>query len=266
MTTPSHSQAGVLLDCFDQHHTTPAQRDHPLTDMAAAVEVQDQIVARRRLRGEHPRGYKIGFTNRSIWPLYNVFHPIWGPVYDTTLQLLDSPQASIAISPFLQPRLEPEVVFGLRATPRSDEPGDLVDAIDWYAQGFEVVQSVYPDWKFTAAEAFAAQALHGALLVGPRRPLTELADPVVDLAALTLGLNNQGRRIADGHGALVLDSPVLALGYLVRELARVGRQLHAGDVITTGTLTDAQPMSAGQLWTVDIQGAPLHGITLTVTD
>jgi len=32
----------------------------------------------RLARGEVPRGYKIGFTNCSIWPLYQVFAPIWG--------------------------------------------------------------------------------------------------------------------------------------------------------------------------------------------
>ena len=141
---------------------------------------------------------------------------------------------------------------------------DLVAAIDWYAHGFEVVQSVYPGWKFTGAEAFAAQALHAVLRVGPRRPLAELGDPVMDLAAMTLELSLDGRPVATGHGALVLDSPVLALGHLVTELAKAGRSLEPGDVITTGTITDAQPMRPGQRWTVRFEGVPLHGIALTV--
>ena len=259
------SRAELLLACHDEARSLPAEREHPLNDLNEARETLDAIVARRRLRGEHPRGYKIGFTNRSIWPLYDVFHPIWGPVYDTTLALLDEPHVELSVAGFVEPRLEPEIAFGLARTPASDEPGDLVTAIDWYAHSFEVVQSVYPGWRFTGAEAFAAQALHGALRVGPRRPLAELADPVMDLAALTVELSLDGRPVATGHGALVLDSPVLALGHLVRELAKLGRTLQPGDVVTTGTLTDAQPMRAGQHWTVRFEGAPLRGLDLTVT-
>lgn len=39
----------------------------------------------RQQRNEVPRGYKIGFTNRNIWSRYQVFAPIWGTVWDTTL-------------------------------------------------------------------------------------------------------------------------------------------------------------------------------------
>jgi len=39
-----------------------------------------------RLRqGWRPLGRKIGFTNRTIWPRYGVYEPIWGTVYDRTV-------------------------------------------------------------------------------------------------------------------------------------------------------------------------------------
>lgn len=43
----------------------------------------------RAARGEVPRGFKIGFTNRNIWSRYNVYAPIWGTVYDTTLSFCE---------------------------------------------------------------------------------------------------------------------------------------------------------------------------------
>ena len=224
-----------------------------------------EIERRRVVDGWQPVGRKIGFTNRTIWPRYNVYRPMWSHVWDRTVADAPDGVASIDVSATHEPRIEPEIVFGLARTPASAEPGDLVAAIDWYAHGFEVVQSVYPGWKFTGAEAFAAQALHGVLRVGPRRPLAELGDPVTDLASATVELSESGRPVATGHGALVLDSPVLALGHLVAELAKVGRTLHAGDVVTTGTLTDAQPLHAGQHWTTRFDGVPLHGLSLTVT-
>jgi 2-oxo-3-hexenedioate decarboxylase len=42
----------------------------------------------------------------------------------------------------------------------------LLACIDWVAHGFELVQSIFPGWKFSAPDAAAAFGLHGALLIG----------------------------------------------------------------------------------------------------
>jgi|SRR6516164_2148099 2-oxo-3-hexenedioate decarboxylase len=47
----------------------------------------------REARGELPVGRKIGFTNRTIWAEYNVYEPVWGYVYDRTVQT--SPRSAI---------------------------------------------------------------------------------------------------------------------------------------------------------------------------
>ena len=47
-----------------------------------------------------------------------------------------------------------------------DEAG-MLDCIEWVAHGFEIVQSIFPGWKFTGVDCLAAEGLHGALLLGP---------------------------------------------------------------------------------------------------
>jgi 2-keto-4-pentenoate hydratase len=241
----------------------------PAPDIDRALRVQARIVAMRRARGEIPVGYKIGFTNRGIWPLYNMHHPIWGPVWSTTVVQLEGTAATVDASRWVEPRLEPEIVVGLRSSPApaaGADPQRLAESIEWVAHGFEVVQSVYPGWKFDAAQVFAAQAMHGALLVGPRVPIAALgADPVAALASLRLSLQDGDRPVADGVGSNVLDGPVQALGHLVTELARRGSRLAVGAIITTGTLTDAQPLTAGQRWRTRLEGVPLPGLALEVT-
>lgn len=270
--------SALILTAMDRHLTLPANRPR-FDDLGTAERLSAEIVAARRFRGERPRGYKIGFTNRSIWPLYGVHHPIWAPVYDSTVGLLEpGARASFEVTAreFASPRLEPEIVFGLARAPMSAEPDELVAAIDWYAHGFEIVQSVYPDWKFSGAEAFAAQGLHGALKVGERRPIAALgaSAPTIaqTLAALRVTLSLNGESRAEGQGANVLDGPVLALSHLVTELARRGQHLQAGDIVTTGTLTDAVPLLPGQHWSTAFhfesdngrQPAPISGLELHV--
>jgi len=252
--------AEQLLAAWDRAQLLDAALGAP-PDLAAAEALQARVVAMRRARGERTLGYKIGFTNRSIWPLYGVHHPIWAPVYDTTVTWLEGTDGQVALNRFVQPRLEPEIVFGLRASPASADPRAVFDCIDWIAHGFEIVQSPFAGWKFDAAQAIAAQGLHGALLVGPRRPRSIVAGPQ-ELAAGELVLSLDGREVARGSTEQVLGGPVQALGHLVSELLRRGETLAPDAIVTTGTITDAQPMRPGQQWRSILAGIELPGLCL----
>ena len=101
-------------------------------------------------------GRKIGFTNRTIWPEYGVYAPIWGYVFDRSLYDLTALD-TLPLASFSEPRIEPEIVFGLSAAPSAqmDETA-LSSCIEWVALGFEIVQSIFPGWKFSAADTIAA--------------------------------------------------------------------------------------------------------------
>lgn len=244
-----------ILEHFDRGTPWPADaRAVPLTDVAAAY--RDALAVRRLriARGERPVGYKIGFTNRTIWARYQVFAPIWGTVWDTTLTRGDGVGA-IDIDRTCQPRLEPEIVFGLRATPPAAATLETLFAcVDWLAPGFEVVQAHQPDWKFTAAETIADGGLHARLLIGRPTPVAALASTGAaldaQLATTVLRLSRDDDPVDEGRGANVLDGPLHALLHFVHELERVpdAPRLLPGDVVTTGTWTDAWPVEAGQRW------------------
>ena len=73
-----------------------------------------------------------------------------------------------------------------------------------------------------------------------------------------------GKLSQRGGGALVLDSPLLALRHLIELLANdpYNPPLRAGEVVSTGTLTLAMPVSAGEIWTTKVTGIPLEEISL----
>ncbi len=249
----------TLLEHADSGQPWPAAAP-PLADLAAAYQVQLAVRALRAARGEQPRGFKIGFTNRTIWDRYQVFAPIWGTVWNSTLTLADDaadPELPLPLSlaRTCQPRIEPEVVFGFRARPAASDPDALFDAIDWVATGFEIVQSHRPHWKFSAADTVADGALHARLLVGQRLPRERLAADAGALHRLLAGagvvLQQDGRAVDEGRGAYVLDSPLAALSTFVAELRACpgAPDLQPGDVVTTGTWTDAWPVAPGQQWT-----------------
>ena len=271
-----------LLEAMDGAQlAVPADRER-LQDMNAARDFQAAVNELRLARGERPLGFKIGFTNRSLWPLYNVFNPIWAPVWDRTVyqsdagpsvQIVDIDMNAIGkpLSSFLLPRLEPEIVLGLRHAPASSSLDDVADSVEWVAHGFEIVQCVYPDWSFTAAESFAAQSLHGALLVGPRRKVLNHGQLAAFLAAVRLNMTCNGGVIADGDGTAVLDGPIQAFAHLVEMLAgqpplAEPLRLQPGSIITTGTLTDAQPLLPRQHWQTGISSAASQEIAASTLD
>src|SRR5262245_59032861 len=150
----------------------------PFSSRLAGFEIDDAyrvtaaVRKMREARGERVVGRKIGFTNRTIWSEYGVHAPIWGYVYDRTVHDLAGIGGTFSLAGLPEPRIEPEIVFGLaRApTPGMDERA-LLDCVAWIAHGFELVQSIFPAWKFSAADTVAAFGLHGALLIGPRHAL-----------------------------------------------------------------------------------------------
>jgi 2-oxo-3-hexenedioate decarboxylase len=244
----------------------------PDFDVPAAYAVLHEIERDRHARGWQPAGRKIGFTNQTIWERYGVSGPMWARMWDRTVIAAVDGVAEVALEPFVQPRIEPEVVFGIAASPPtgSGDPAALLSCVEWMAAGFEIVQCHFAEWRFDAAECTAAFGLHGALVVGNRRSLRD-RDPV-DLAALadtlatfTLTLCRAGEVVERGSGANVLGSPVLALDFLTTMLA--GQEqfapLAAGEIVTTGTLTDAQPIEPGDVWASDYGALELEGLTVT---
>ncbi len=261
--------AAAILDACDHARSLERSRIESLDDLATAEAIQASIAIARVARGERPVGYKIGFTNRSIWPLYRVFHPIWAPVWNSTLvSAAAGAPVALCSARFVEPRIEPEIVVGLRAAPAADTAEAVLAAAEWVAHGLEIVHSPFPGWRFSAAEAFAAQGLHGALVLGPPQPVAALgesaAQALARLAAVEVELLCDGRPLERGCGANVLDGPMHAIAHLARELRLRGRSIEPGALISTGTLTDARPISPGQRWQTRLRGLDLPGLTLDV--
>ena len=241
-----------LLAASDAAVLTPLPTaEDPAFDLDAAFAVGDELCQLRLARGEKPVGYKIGFTNRGIWDRYGVHAPIWGPVWDSSVQRLDGDFAQVSLARFSQPRLEPEVVFGFARAPHAGMGlAELQGCLEWVAHGFEIVHTHFDGWRFKAADSVADFALHGALFIGARVPVGGWPTLAEDLAAMRLELHGDGVLRDQGQGAIVLDGPLHALQQWVDAMARYTPfwTIAPGDVVTTGTITDAWPLLPGQRW------------------
>ena len=267
MTADANSIAREVLAALDDGKQIPpfSARSEDF-DLATAYAVAAALRALRRERGETPVGRKIGFTNRTMWPDYGVYTPIWGDMYDSSVLEIADLAGALRLEHFCDPRIEPEIVFKLAAAPRPEmNEAALLDCIEWVGHGFEIVQSIFPGWRFSAADCVAAQGLHGAFLLGPRRGIDRNLDWLRALSAFEIRLFRDGAPVGRGLAADVLDGPLSALRYLVGLLAddQANPPLAAGEIITTGSVTKAFPIAAGERWSTEIEGLPLVGISLS---
>ena len=171
------------------------------------------------------------------------------------------------IGQFAEPKIEPEIVvhFGT-SPPVSAGPADVFASIDWIAHGIEIVQSHFPDWKFQAADTIADWGLHAKLIVGEPLEVKNLgADFIAAIENFRVTLSCNGNVRERGKGANALGSPLKAVEHLIRILAKqpLAESLKSGEIVTTGTLTPAQPIYPGQTWSTHLKDIALSGISVS---
>ena len=191
-------------------------------------------------------------------------------MWEHGIHLADGGRASFSLAPLVQPRIEPEVVFCLReALAPTDDATEILRRTEWIAASFEIVHAHFPDWKFAAPDCTAAFGLHGGLVIGAPLTVTdENRDSLVDALPRTEVTLSKGGTVVDrGVGSDVLDSPALALAHLTRVLHEQGAApVQAGDIVTTGTITDAWPVEPGETWSSDYGCLGVEGLVVTFTD
>ena len=138
------------------------------------------------------------------------------------------------------------------------------------AHGFEVVQSLFPGWRFAPADTVAAFGLHGGLLLGPRHDVSDDNRELwyERLTSFRVALYRNGDLVDRGEAVNVLGGPLSALRNVVEVLANdpTNPPIAAGEFVTTGTITRAFRMAAGELWRSEFSGAPFQGICLRLTN
>jgi 2-keto-4-pentenoate hydratase len=106
----------------------------------------------------------------------------------------------------------------------------------------------------TATADFALSLLH---VEGEH--LSALAG--LNLAAVEVAAKINGRTVTTGSGADVMTHPLEAVAWLARQLSARGRELEAGDLVSTGSCTGILQVVPGQVFEADF--GPLGGVRLS---
>jgi 2-oxo-3-hexenedioate decarboxylase len=237
----------------------PSKREGEF-DLSTAYATESEFRRLRMAEGHKPVGLKVGFANKAMWRMLKLDTLVWAHMYEDTVHTADSDEAGFAPSRYGTLRLEPEIVVRLNQplTAAGLDAVKVLEAVEWVAVGFEIIDCPFPNWEFKPADFVASFGLHRALIVG--KPLNvepsmipQLAD---DLARFKLKLFRDGEPVEEGSGRNSLRSPALCVAELAAALAARGNagSLSAGDLVSTGTLTNPQTIARGEVWRADVEG------------
>lgn len=224
----------------------------------------------RRVQARHVRrtlqrlggsiaGVKLGGTTDAALQALGLAGPFTGPIFSARSQ--ESP-GLFKRADFLACIVEAEIAVRLAAdldSTREPTRDELLDAIDAMFPAIEIADSRYAGWaQASAAAIYADLGYAGAWVRGaPSRSWKQL-----DLVALPVTLSLDGAVIRQGSGANVLGDPLHALALAAPELARQGRALRAGDLVSLGSCTAPFPSGGGGRFVADF--GPLGQVTATV--
>lgn len=237
-----------------RHPIAPITQGSPGFDADAAYAVQQINAGRRLAAGQRLVGRKIGLTSPAVQAQLGVSEPDYGMLWDADDA---SDGTTVSAGELIQPKIEAEIAFVMARPLATPDPTteEVAAAVAYAVAAAEIVDSAIADWRITLPDTVADNASGGKFVLGRhRRKLSE-----IDLRLGGMEMRLNGRQVSVGVGAACLGNPLNAACWLARKMAAVGQPLQAGDVVLTGALGPMVGATAGDEFTIHVQGFdPLH--------
>ena len=264
MTQPGTTLDGVAEAATRLHDAAASQQPCPPVrdligrdDLQAAYAVQRRNAEARIAAGEIVVGRKIGLTSPAVQAQLGVDQPDFGVLF---ADMAHSDGAEVPTDAVLQPRVEAEVAFVLKADLADDHLDALQvrAAVDYAVAALEVCGSRIAGWDISFGDTVADNASAGAYILGTgRKTLEEFVPRDVEMS-----MTVDGEEVSTGNGAACLGDPVNALLWLARQARELGEPLRAGQVILSGALGPMKPIEPGAHVEARITGLGSVSMTL----
>lgn len=271
MTGLANRYAHQLIQARQKAEYLPSLFSRYPLAVGDAYEIARKIGEIRTAEGENIVGRKFDYLvdvspeNHQKTPL-----PYWSWLYDSTVHFMENSEGNFSLGNMLAPCIETEIVFRLGRLPPEDAGiQELASCIEWMAHGLEITDYPFQASSRNLVDAIAAFGMHGALLVGEPKIVSEGSRKslyaVSKCASISLSSNDVIRTA--GFGSETYSNPLQGLLALHRLLKKTPDfpPLQVGDIIATGSWTRPLPVQPGEVWQTAVSGLPLSGLTVELT-
>lgn len=235
----------------EQRSVMPLSQRHPQLSLDDAYQISLKTLQAREQDGEKVIGKKIGVTSKAVQEMLNVHQPDFGFLTDRMFYDNGS-HVSLKEAGLIQPRAEGEIAFCLKKDLQG--PGvtaeQVLDATEWVAPCFEIVDSRIRDWQINIIDTVADNASCGVFVIGDQRT----APDGLDLSEVTMQVRHNGAPSVAGVGAAVQGHPAQAVAWLANTLGEYGIPFRKGEIILSGALAPLVPVKAGDHFEMTVSG------------
>jgi len=202
-----------------------------------AYAIQALSIDHRIDRGEQLVGVKMGLTSKAKMVQVGVDEVIWGRLTNG-MRVADG--ATLSLTNYVHPRLEPEIAFLMKAPLAGRVSGaEARAAVAAVAPAAEIIDSRFENFKFSLPDVIADNSSSSGFIVG------DWCAPDTPIANLGMVLERNGRPVEVGSSAAILGDPIRSLVEASRMVAAAGMQLEPGWIVLAGGATAATPLEAG---------------------
>lgn len=208
---------------------------HPGITLDDAYAIQSAHMAQKLLQGRHIIGWKIGLTSKVMQEALGIDTPDSGVIYDD-MDFADG--AAVPAGRFIQPRIETEIAFVMKAPLEGNVTReDVLAATAYVNPAIEILDTrilrADPETGQSRRifDTVADNAANGGIVLGPQRH----APGAFDLRWVGAIVKKNDEVVATGLGAAVLDDPVMGIVWLARRMGQYGQRIEAGQVVLAGS-------------------------------
>ena len=237
--------ASILLKAEDTHVAIePITKIFPSITVDEAYQIQLEQIAAKVKKGRKIVGKKIGLTSKAMQNMLNVKQPDYGHLLDD-MMIIDG--ETMSLDGLIQPKLEFEIAFVLKKDLKGPAVTfqDVIEATDYVVPAIEVIDSRIENWNIKFEDTVADNGSSARAVIGGKpTPISDL-----DLSLLGMAVYRNGQLFDTAAGAAVMANPIHAVAWLANSLAKYDISLYKGEIVLSGALTAAVPVTSGDTFT-----------------
>lgn len=234
---------------------------HPGMTMDDAYAIQGAWTRSKIARGRSVIGWKIGLTSKAMQYALNINIPDSGVLFD---DMLFEDNATIPADRFIQPRVEAELAFVMKAPLRGPRVTvfDVLNATDYVMPALEILDTriLRVDPKTgrarTIFDTISDNAANAGIVTGGRA----VRPDQVDMRWMGAIVSRNAEVEETGLGAGVLNQPARGIAWLANRLAHYGDGIEAGQVVLAGSFI--RPIEARHGDTILADFGPYGSVSL----
>ncbi len=211
-------------------------------------------------------GYKAGLTSTAAQRSFGLSEPVHGSIFAMTLSVQDGAEVPVRFGAEASVRVEPDLVVRVRDEGINAAGRDRVAILRHIDQVIPFIELPVAAFRgnVDGLNLVAANVNARLGVVGRPFALEASEESVRRLGEMTVTFTEDARELTRAPGSALLGHPLDVIPWLVEDLARNGRSLRAGDMISLGGFAASAPAHPGRTYTLRYEGLLQEPISVAV--